>query len=523
MTTSSFRLIDWIIVGAYLAAMAGVGVYFSRRQSSLKHFLLADQRMGWLPIGLSLMAALNSGMDYLMQPSSTIRYGAVLLVGITSWLALYPWVARVAFPFFQRLNYFTVYEYLEARFDVTVRTLAAVIFILWRLGWMATAMYVPSLAINAATGGQVDLITMTIIVGVVVTSYTMLGGIEAVIWNDVIQFCIMFGGLAATVVIVWWSVPGGFGEIWSASAEAGKLRVWVPLTDPSATGVFAQINSFFHQPMNVIALLVALVVGRMAQYTSDQVMVQRLQSTRSLQEARQAFVVNAAGDALWMVGLSFVGFALFAYFQHRPLPVEMQTDKLVPYFMSLAFPAGAVGLVIAAIMAASLSSIDSAINSCSSVAVVDLYNRVWKGRDVRPGEQAAAEEAEQVLVSRIATVLFGAAGTALACNVSRIGSLLEINAKVVNAFTGPLFGIFLLAMFVARARSGVAWIAGVAGAATAYYVAYHSSIGFMWPSTFGLVSTLATGLVLALVWPAAVDDPRRALTWHGVMARGTHS
>ncbi len=312
---SSFHLIDWIIIAAYLAAMAGVGIYFSRKQTSLDQYLLADKSMGWLPVGLSLMAALNSGMDYLMQPSATIRYGAVLVLGVLSWLLLYPWVAKVAFPFFHRLNFFTVYEYLEARFDVRVRTLAALIFILWRLGWMATAMYVPSLAINAATGGEVDLNTMTIVVGVVVTAYTMLGGIQAVIWNDVVQFCIMFGGLGATVGIVWWSVPGGFGEIWSAAAGAGKLNFWPPLVDPGTTGVVAQVVNFFHQPMNVITLMVALVVGRMAQYTSDQVMVQRLQTTRSLKEARQAFVVNAAGDALWMIGLSFVGLALFAYFQ----------------------------------------------------------------------------------------------------------------------------------------------------------------------------------------------------------------
>ena len=118
-----------------------------------------------------------------------------------------------------------------------VRTLAAVIFMLWRLGWMATAMYVPSLAVNAATGGQVDLNTMTIIVGVLVTLYTMLGGIQAVIWNDVIQFCIMFGGLAATVAIAWWSVPGGMRRDLVGAAAAGKLDVWPPLTDPAATGV----------------------------------------------------------------------------------------------------------------------------------------------------------------------------------------------------------------------------------------------------------------------------------------------
>ncbi|HJU41489.1 MAG TPA: sodium/solute symporter [Vicinamibacterales bacterium] len=518
---SSFHLIDWVIIGAYLLAMALVGVYFSRRQTSLNRYLRADQSMGWLPVGVSLMAALNSGMDYLMQPSATIRYGIVLVAGITSWLALYPWVARVAFPFYHRLNFYTVYEYLEARFDVRVRTLAAMIFILWRLGWMATAMYVPGLAINAAAGGQIDVNTVTIVVGVLVTLYTMLGGIQAVIWNDVVQFCIMFGGLAATVAIAWMTVPGGWTEIWSVNAAAGKIDWWPPLVDPGTTGFVAQVESFFRQPMTLVTLLVALIVGRMAQYTSDQVMVQRLQTTRSLRDARSAFVVNAAGDALWMTGLAFVGFALFAYFQRVPLPPEFSTDKLLPYFMSLVFPAGAVGLVIAAIMAASLSSIDSAINSCTSVAVVDLYDRVWRGVDRLGQSMNVADDRSQVQVSRLFTAVFGALGTTLACNVGRIGSLLEINAKVVNAFTGPLFGIFLLAMFNRRAGSVAVLTAGVAGAITAYYVAYHSGIGFMWPSTFGLAATLASGCVMAMAKPMRDSDPRGALTWRAVMNRTT--
>ena len=149
-SVSSLHALDWAIIAIYLIAMAAIGIYFSRRQTSLDQYLLAGRHMGWLPVGISLMAALNSGMDYLMQPSSTIRYGLVLAVGIVSWLPLYPWVTRVAFPFYHRLNFYSVYEYLEARFDLRVRTLAAVIFLFWRLGWMATAMYVPSLAVNAA-------------------------------------------------------------------------------------------------------------------------------------------------------------------------------------------------------------------------------------------------------------------------------------------------------------------------------------------------------------------------------------
>ena len=204
--------------------------------------------------------------------------------------------------------------------------------------------------------------------GVIVTAYTALGGIEAVIWNDVAQFCVRFGGLAAVVWIAAASVSGGVSQIWSIASAAGKTSAVAPAD-------FSSVQAFFFQPMNVVAIMFSMVVGRMASYTSDQIMVQRLQTTKSLKDARQAFIVNAAGDAIWMFALSFVGLALFAFFQTRPLPPGFETDKILPYFMSLTFPAGIVGLVIASIMAASLSSVDSAINSCTSVLVIDIYNR----------------------------------------------------------------------------------------------------------------------------------------------------
>lgn len=510
MVNAAFHPIDAAIVAVYLALMAAVGIYFSRRQTDLGTFFLARQSMAWLPVGLSLMAALNSGIDYLMQPASTIKFGVILLVGTASWIVLYPWVARVTLPFYRKLGVYTAYEFLEARFDVRVRILAALIFIVWRLGWMATAIYVPCLAINAATGGNLDLTTMIVVLGLLVTAYTMLGGIQAVIWNDVIQFCIMFSGLAATVWIALTNVPGGLSEIWSAAAAAGKTTLATPIATAADTTVFERIRLFFQQPINVTAILCAIVFGRMAGYTSDQVMVQRFQTTRSLDDSRRAFIINAAGDALWMFGLSFVGLALFAYFSHHPPPTDLPPDNVLPYFMAQVFPVGAVGLVIAAILAASLSSIDSAVNSCTSVVVLDLYGRLLATR-------RTTTDREQVAVSRLATVAFGTLGTLLATNVSRIGTLLEIANKLVNAFTGPLFGIYLLAMFSRRATAWPALVAGVAGTVTSYAVAYHSSIGFMWPSTFGLTATIVVGGLVTIVSRARPSPEALRLTWWSVM------
>ena len=511
---TAFSTLDAAIIVAYLAVLIGVGVYFSRRQQSLDEFFLARQSMTWLPVGLSLMAALDSAIDYLMQPSSTIKYGLILLIGTSSWLFLYPWVAHVTLPFYRRLNYYTAYEYLEARFDVRVRSLAAGIFIVWRLGWMATAIYVPCLAISAATGGRIPLGPTVLVLGCVVTLYTALGGVQAVIWNDVIQFCVRFGGLAAVVAIAAASVPGGLGEIWRVADAAGKTTIIAPIAG-SAGGVIARLQAFFEQPLNIVSIMFALLVGRMAAYVGDQIMVQRLQTTKSLQDARKAFIVNAAGDIIWMFALSFVGLALFAYFQLHALPPDFSTDKILPYFMSLTFPRGIVGLVIASIMASSLSSVDSAINSCTSVVVVDFYNRLWLGRQTGH-ERSSAEQRHEVLVSRVATVAFGAAGTILATNVSRIGSLLEIANKLINAFTGPLFGIYLLAMFSRRATATPALVAGVAGTLTSYYVAYQTSIGFMWPSTFGLAATLTVGAAMTAISGARPTPAAVRLTWRQV-------
>lgn len=477
--------------------------------------------MSWLPVGLSLMAALNSGLDYLTQPSATIQYGLVLALGPLSWLAIYPWVALVVFPFFRKLHVYSIYEYLETRFDVRVRTLAAIIFVCWRLGWMATALYVPCLAIHASSGGQIDLTLMIVIAGVLVTLYTMLGGIQAVIWNDVIQFSVMFAGLGATVWIVASTAAGGTAEIWRIAHDAGKTAVWVPLGDPAAPTAWASIAAFFRQPMNVVALFSALIVGRAAQYTTDQTMALRIQSTRTTDDARRAFIVNAAGDALWMLGLTFVGLALFAYFQRTPAPEGLSSDRMLPFFMTQVFPAGAVGLVNAAILAASLSSVDAAIHSGSSVLVVDIYNRLITGRRLDRAAAtglSAADDRGQVRALRIATVVMGVLGTSLAMNVEGIGTLLEIANKLINAFSGPLFGIFLLAMFSARATSAAALAGGLVGAFTAYYVAYRSSIGFLWPSTFGLAATIVVGAAVSLLSPRPAAGAAR-VTWRGIMAR----
>lgn len=513
--SSNFGAIDIVVLLAYLGGLIAIGVYFSRRQSNIDQYFRAGQSMGWLPVGLSLMAALNSGGDYMTQPSAAVAYGLVYAPSLLTWLFAYWYATHLILPFYRRLNIYSAYEYLERRFDPRVRALGAAIFILWRISWMGTALYIPCLAANAASGGRIPLIPMVLTLGVLVTTYTALGGIKGVIWTDVIQFCVMFLGLTVTLAVIVYNVEGGVSNIWSTAQAQGLTSFGFAIPGFESPGAAAKLWAVLSSPPNAIGIFIAILVSRIAAFTSDQMTIQRFQTARSVKDESSAFIVNAMGDIVWMLGLAFVGLALFAYYQQHPLPGQVGADAMLPYFMSTVFPVGITGLVLAAIIAASLSSVDSAIHSSTTVAVVDFYNRLYLGRDVGNVTLAEAEQRRQVKVSRLITFIIGGLGTILACNVSKIGDLVTIGVAVVGSFSGPLLAIYLLGIFTRRARGTGVMIGGLIGSILTFYVAYFTPMK-MWPALFGVVSTFMVGYLVSLV--LSRQQSGAELTFSGVMA-----
>jgi sodium-coupled monocarboxylate transporter 8/12 len=506
----NFGWIDGLFIVAYMLMLIGFGVYHSRRQKTIREYFLAGKHMSWIPIGLSLMAALNSGIDYLAQPSALIKFGIIVLTGNLTWLVLYPYAFYISMPLFRRLDVYSAYEYLERRFHVAVRCLAAVIFIFWRLGWMATALYVPCLAITTATGHPEQLKLLICVMGLVATVYTMLGGVKAVIWTEVIQFVVMFGGLFITMLVIIFKVNATPSEIWTVITTAGDPVEHLPVI--TASGFLGSLAAFFTTPITFWGLIIAGLVGRLTGYTSDQVMVQRFQTAKSIRATRQGFVITAISDIVWMTVLTFVGIVLVVYFKAEmakgvvlPDWVKGNTDYRFPYFMSLVFPPGLTGPVIAAIVAASLSAIASAINSQSTVIVVDFYNRIVKKR-LRPPENLSSEEQRvQLLISRCASIGVGIVATIIAMNLYRLGIIVEIGNRVIQTFTGPLLGIFWLGMFSRRANSAGVFIGGFVGAAVAIFTAFwlKGIVSWMWPCVFGLAFTLIIGYLASYLFPAS--------------------
>jgi sodium-coupled monocarboxylate transporter 8/12 len=532
LAATNFGVIDAGIILCYLLMLTLIGVYFSRRQRNLEEYFLASKTMSWLPIGMSLMAALNSGIDYVMQPSSIIIYGLVFTVGVLSWFFLYPWAAYVTIPFYRRLNVLSAYEYLETRFDGKVRTLIALLFLAWRLGWMATAIYVPALVLSAISGGRFQPWQLVIVMGFVVTIYTMLGGIKAVIWTEVIQFCVMLSGLAIMVGVVIYQVPGGVSGIWRTAAKGGITAFTSPIAGFADASLWHKVQLYFAEPRTLIGLLIACVVGRMNMYTGDQIMIQRFQTSKSVKDSRQGFIINAMGDSVWTIGLSFVGLGLYAFYTVHPKPAELMVhpDQTVPYFLRTMFPTGILGLVLAATLAASLSAIASAINSCTTVTMVDFYERLIKHKPKVPPQEMRDTRGEghrDVSLSRVITVVFGIIGVLLSIWVSLGGmNIIEIAQKVIQTYTGPMLGIYLLGMFTRRANATGALLGGILGTATGIFVAFffkdangHDRIAFLWPTVFGFVITFVTGYLISLLTPQTASQRAARLNWFDVMRR----
>jgi Na+/proline symporter len=301
-------------------------------------------------------------------------------------------------------------------------------------------------------------------------------------------------------------VPGGAREIAGAVFQAGQSAQSEVIAAASGPpGHFFQaIIDFFAIPMPAIGIFIGMTVCRLATYTSDQVMIQRFQTTRNVREARRGFLVTAASDITWMTALTLVGVALFAYLRYHPLPeaIANSPDRIFPYFMSQVFPVGVTGLVIAAIMAASLGSIAGAVNSLSAVVMVDFYGRMWRGKAVQKEETSAEEARREVFVSRLVTLAMGAIGITLACNVASLGSIIEISNKIINSFTGPLLGVFLLGMFTRRANTPGVFCGGFVGTVVTLVTIHLSNlhvVSFLWPSVFGLAATLVVGYASSFV------------------------
>lgn len=529
-----FHWVDWVVVISYLVILVIIAIWQNRRPKTAKEYFLAGRRMKWLPVGLSLMASLTSAGDYLGGPSAIIQYGFLVLAGFFSWIILYPYVFYIILPFYRNLGIYTVYEYLEKRYDARVRTLAAGIYLIWQVLLLGVTLYVPCLAMVAATNKDALLLPLVIVLGLVATVYTALGGLGSVIWGGVLQSFILFAALGVQLVILLLNIDGGVSGLAKSIHHVGIYNRPFPETKTT----FDWLVAYFAVPYTVFGMFWQTVVNRLNLYTCNQQIVQRFESADSVKSARRSFMMMIVGETFSAVVFALLGVAYLAYYAPQgtlPDTLAKNPDKVVPWFIAEKFPIGLTGLIIAALWAVGIAGYSGMLNSIATVGVVDFLNRLFPSLKPENEEDRRGQKL-QVLLSRILTLVFGFTAMVIAANAASLGKLIDISMRFMGSFVGPILGIFLLGMFVPRATSkGVFW-GGIIGSVVGFYAMIWSSPGLyrvggvlqslaflfpdpdahsvlspQWIGTLGLFSMILVAMLISLF---SKPDPNASrFTW----------
>jgi Na+/proline symporter len=547
----NLHLLDHIVVIGYLAFSVGLG-FAMRKQASRDEFFSAGHSMGRVTVGLSVMATLFSANSFVMYPS--VAYGDSLRIALAlvAFWAMSPLVIHVFIPVYAKLNCATAYEYLEQRFHVSVRSLASGLFILLRIAWMASATFAASVAIAGISG--VDQITIIVSLGAVSILYTMLGGLRAVMWTDVLQFFVFAGTiLFATALLI----------NQSEGALSGMLETYfIPRPPLDAAGESpGLLFDFSLDPtfrFGTIAVLIGSILEGLSAFGADQVAVQRYISAKDVRTSQAGFRINLLGMMIVIPGLLLIGAGLFSYFEHHPedlapvlaqkiasgevtnidgIPdadsVELITafytahpelvrpailktglqDQALSQFVRLKFPPGVVGLLIAALMAATMSSIDSGIHSVTTAIVIDFRDRLFPW--LRPNTDAG-----EMRMARILLVVIGVIAVTLACFVGQFGDVFAVAKKTTSAFGGPLLAVFVLGLFFRRASTVAVFIGTLSGAGLTMWMIYAEDEWFsMWFWPLGFFSAIGIALFLSWIPFVRADSTEEPLTFWAVRDR----
>jgi SSS family solute:Na+ symporter len=416
-----FAFWDWAVVALYFAVMAGIGIYFSRKNRNLKDFMFGGGNMPWLAVGISLIATSVSASTFLGNPANSYATNMTFLMLNFGSVAAIFIIGAVFIPRYKASGISSAYEYLENRFSKPVRTLAAGLYschLLLRAGML---LFGPALILKAMLGIPIAASIGLMAVGSIV--YTYFGGIRAIAWTDVLQFSIFMG---SGLLIIAWCVHGigGFGETFRLASEAGKTRWFDTTWDPSSA-------------RNLWSAGFAYIAFEVAIRGCDQQFVQRYLSCRNAREANYSSISSVLLGVC--VGLVFfsVGAALYVYFQVKhvaALPAGTTANEVLPFFIMNILPTGVKGLLGAAIMGEALSSLNSLYSALSNTTVSDFLPK-------RNGTAGLAAAKLWVLIWGLI-----AAAAALMVSLSHL-PLLETALFFTSLFTGPLLALFLMAFF----------------------------------------------------------------------------
>jgi len=558
--------LDWGVFALYFVAILSFAYYQSRKNEGIEGYFLANRRMPWYAIGLSVMATQASAITFIGTTGQAFDDGMEFVqvyLGLPIAMVV---ICAVFVPFFYNARVFTAYEYLERRFDAKTRSLASFLFLLSRGMGAGIILYAPAIVLSVILGWDE---TLTIgIMAVITVGYTLMGGITAVMWTDVVQMLLAFAGILAAMAILFGALPAEVG-VGDVVYIGGIQQMWRSI-------------DLSWDPTNTYTIWSGLIGGlflALAYFGTDQSQVQRYLTGRSLKESRMGLLFNAFLKIPMQMLILSVGVLLFVFYHFEQPPLvfnraevaqvqadpdaapryaeleaefdrvhaerraatfelieirQLQGDSegsratiartdtelralrdqskelvaevrggasndvnyVFPTYLIEYVPAGVLGLMIAVIFAAAMSSLDSELTALSSATVIDFYKRWWKPE---------ATDEHTLKVSRFATLMWGVFAMGVALYAGQLGSLIEAVNQIGSLFYGSLLGVFLLAFGVRRASGHGAFLGLIVGMLTVLAVSVLSDISWLWYNVVGALTVVTVGLLVGGGDPTRVD------------------
>lgn len=453
-------IFDYTVFSLSLLLSFLIGVYYWRtggRQRTNREYLLADQSMNVWVVSVSLMASFMSAITLLGVPAEVYTFGAIFFYINISYIIGTPICAFFFLPVFFRLKCTSAYEYLEMRFNKTVRTIASLTFMIQMIVYMGIVLYAPALALSAVTG--LSKWPSIFAVSIVCTLYCCFGGIKAVLWTDFFQSGLMFLALIAVGVAGAVEV-GGMAEVFNRASSGGRLNFNNFSVDPTTR------HSFWSLTIGGIFIYVSI-------YGVNQTQVQRLLTVKNLKRAQIALFLSWPVTSLLSLTCVLTGMIMYAFYQECD-PILMgkvdKPDQLLPLFMMrvLGDIPGLPGLFIAGIFSGSLSSVSSFVNSLAAVTLEDFLKPILRSRGIRWGEE------KETIITKILAFVFGVICLLLTVVAEKMTGILEASLTIFGVVGGPLLGLFTLGMMGKTCSSKAAIISFLFSLAVGFWIGFGS-------------------------------------------------
>ena len=488
---TKYGIYDHLVVAVLAAALIGLGIFFSKRERSSSDYFRAGKRIPWWAAGLSLFANGASAISLMAMPGKAysenwIYFSSVFYILLTQ----LPLVLLVYVPLARRLKIATANEYLEKRYNLPIRLLGSLIYSLNQmLGRVASTLLLPAIAISAIFGLPMEY--SILIMGVVATIYVTLGGLEAVVWTDVLQAGVMLGAVLLCAFWVLFSLDMTPAFAMQSIRELDKLQLFDMSFDWTAPIVLILLSNTFAMAMGMIG---------------DQNFIQRVQCTQNEKDARKAVITQLAVAIPLNAVLFALGTLLFLFYKQNPggLSPALKADGIFPFFAAQHLPVGMAGIVVAALLAATMSTVSGAVNSVANIGMEDVYRRFFR----------KATDHNCLLVGKWLTFGLGVFGTVAALVLARsnLQSVWDLALMITGMILAPISGIFVLGIFTRRANGLGVGIGALASVGANLYARFYLNLHSLGYLALGVFICIGVGYAASFLAARPVDEKVNGLT-----------